>query len=271
MDTDFSSLKVRNFNYENPCDEKSFGYFFCSVYLRPMSEPVLPFEILYNDADIIAINKPPGILVHRSRLSEDKVFVLQLLRDQIGQRLFPAHRLDRGTSGVLLFGKSSEAASALGIQLMDKAMDKKYLALVRGFVPEQDTIDYPLADEETGKGMAPAVTHYRRLDQVCVEMAIGLRYPTARFSLVEIEPETGRRHQIRKHFAHLRHPIIGDPRHGDVKQNKYFREQFGIHRLLLHARQLSFRHPASGDLMTVQAEPDAVFLRALDIVGVGMK
>ncbi|HOY06340.1 MAG TPA: pseudouridine synthase [Saprospiraceae bacterium] len=226
----------------------------------------VPFEILYEDEHLVAINKPPGILVHRSRLSEDTVFVLQLLRDQIGQRLFPAHRLDRGTSGVLLFGKTAESASALGAQFMDKSLNKKYIALIRGHVPEQDTIDYPLADEESGKGFVPAITHYKRLREITRDMAIGLRYPTARFSLVEIEPETGRRHQIRKHFAHLRHPVIGDPRHGDVKQNKYFREQFGITRLLLHAQQLTIRHPLSGESMTLDAAPDAEFLKALDIV-----
>ncbi len=227
---------------------------------------MLPFEILYDDPHIIAINKPPGILVHRSRLSEDRVFVLQLLRDQIGQRLFPAHRLDRATSGVLLFGKSAESAAALGLQFMDKSLEKKYIAIVRGFVPEQDTIDYPLADEESGKGLVDAVTHFKRLEQVTCDMAIGLRYPTARFSRVEITPETGRRHQIRKHFAHLRHPIIGDPRHGDVKHNKYFREQFGITRLLLHAQQLTVRHPDTGALLVLEAAPDAEFLRAQHLI-----
>ena len=226
------------------------------------------FEILYEDEHLIAINKPPGILVHRSRLSEDKVFVLQLLRDQIGQRLFPAHRLDRGTSGVLLFGKSAEAASALGEQFMDKSLEKKYIALVRGFVQEEATIDYPLADEESGKGLVPAITHYKKLQQVTVDMAIGLRYSTARFSLVEIYPETGRRHQIRKHFAHLRHPVISDPRHGDVKHNKYFREQFGITRLLLHAVELKIAHPVSNEILTLKAAPDEEFLRALAIVGI---
>ncbi len=231
-----------------------------------MTEPATTFEILYEDDDIIAINKPPGILVHRSRLSEDRIFVLQLLRDQIGQRLFPAHRLDRATSGVLLFGKTSEAAAALGQQFMDKSLGKRYTALVRGFVQEEATIDYPLADEESGKGLVPAVTHYKRLNQTTTDMAIGLRYTTARFSLVEVEPETGRRHQIRKHFAHLRHPIIGDPRHGDVKHNKYFREQFGITRLLLHARQLTIKHPVTGDVMILDAAPDTEFLRALEVV-----
>ena len=118
-----------------------------NTYHSTLTTPM--FEILHDDEHLIAINKPPGMLVHRSRLSEDRVFVLQLLRDQIGQRLYPAHRLDRATSGVLVFGKDPASAAALGAQFMDKSLEKKYLAVVRGFVPEQDVIDYPLADEET--------------------------------------------------------------------------------------------------------------------------
>ena len=236
-----------------------------NTYHSTLTTPM--FEILHDDEHLIAINKPPGMLVHRSRLSEDRVFVLQLLRDQIGQRLYPAHRLDRATSGVLVFGKDPASAAALGAQFMDKSLEKKYLAVVRGFVPEQDVIDYPLADEETGKGFQPAITHYRRLAQVLHDWPIGLRYPTARFSLVEVEPETGRRHQIRKHFAHLRHPVINDPRHGDVKHNKYFRENFGLTRLLLHARRLSLRHPATGEMLHIEAGLDAEFERGLQILG----
>ena len=131
---------------------------------------------------------------------------------------------------------------------------------------DEQTSGYPRADEESGKGLVQAITYYKKLKQVTTDMAIGLRYSTARFSLVEVEPETGRRHQIRKHFAHLRHPIIGDPRHGDVKHNKYFREQFGITRLLLHARQLSIQHPVSGELLCLEAEPDAEFLWAVNLV-----
>lgn len=229
---------------------------------------MLPFEILYQDEYYIAINKPPGILVHKTRISEDKVFILQLLRDQIGQRVYPVHRLDRATSGVLLFGKSAEAASELGMLLMDKTVDKSYLAIVRGYMPEEGTIDYALADEESAKGMlpVPAITHFKKLGQSVIDAAIGLRYTTARFSLMEAIPETGRRHQIRKHFAHLRHPIICDSRHGDVKHNKYFREQFDMTRLLLHAGRLGFTHPFSQIPVTIQAMPDADFRNALDIV-----
>lgn len=226
-----------------------------------------PFPILYSDDYFVAINKPRGVLVHRTGISEDRVFVLQLLRDQLGgAHLFTTHRLDRGTSGVLIFGKTQEAARHLGEQFMGKTIEKKYLAVVRGWTDETGTIDYPLADKETGRGLLDAVTHFTRLGQSEIDAAIGLRYPTARFSLVAAEPETGRRHQIRKHFAHINHPIIGDKRHGDVKQNTYFREKFGMPRMLLHASELAFQHPVSGQSVRIAAPLDAEFEQALDIV-----
>jgi tRNA pseudouridine65 synthase len=228
------------------------------------------FDILYHDDLLVAIHKPPGMLVHRTRLSEDKVFVLQLLRDQLGgAHLFPAHRLDRATSGVLVFGKNAEAATWLGERLMDKSWDKRYLALVRGYFPvPADIIDYPLTDPETGQHEAQtAITHYRVLAQAEQPWPIGLRYPSARFSLVLAMPETGRRQQIRKHFAHLRHPIINDTRHGDVKFNRWFREHELPARLMLHAYQLKLPHPNHPEGLWIQAEPDADFVGVLERVG----
>ena len=227
----------------------------------------MTFPILYSDDYFVAINKPRGILVHRTGISEDRVFVLQLLRDQLGgAHVFTTHRLDRGTSGVLIFGKTQEAARHLGEQFMGKTIEKKYLAVVRGWTDETGTIDYPLADKETGRGLLDAVTHYTCLGKSEINAPIGLRYPTARFSLVTAEPETGRRHQIRKHFAHIHHPIIGDKRHGDVKQNTYFREKFGMTRMLLHASELAFQHPVSGQSVRITAPLDVEFEQALDIV-----
>ena len=233
-----------------------------------MSEPA-PFPILYEDDEYVAINKPWGILMHRSRISEDKVFVVQLLRDQLGRRVYPVHRLDRGTSGALIFGKTAEAAGKLGEQFMDKTVAKRYIAVVRGWIDEKGEIDYALADPDSGKGLLPAVTQYACLGQSEIDAPIGLRYKTARFSLVEALPETGRRHQIRKHFAHVMHPVIGDKKHGDVKQNTYFREVFGMRRMLLHSAELSFQHPVSGEKIQIGAPIDAEFARALDIVGLG--
>lgn len=232
------------------------------LYLRSML-----FSILFTDDHFIAINKPPGILMHRTRISEDTVFVVQLLRDQLGQRVYPVHRLDRATSGVLIFGKTPEAAGLLGEQVMDKSVGKKYLVVVRGWAPESGTIDYDLDDPDSGRGRLPAVTHFIRLGTSEINEPIGLRYKTARFSLVEARLETGRRHQIRKHFAHINHPVIGDKRHGDVKQNTYFREVFGMQRMLLHASELEFQHPFTGEAVHIQAPVDEEFMRGLEITG----
>ena len=225
------------------------------------------FPILYEDDHYVAINKPWGILMHRTRISEDTVFVVQILRDQIGRRIYPVHRLDRATSGVLIFGKTPEAAGLLGEQFMGKTVDKKYLAIVRGWTDETGEIDYALADADSGKGLLPAVTNYRRLACSEIDAAIGLRYKTARFSLVQAMPETGRRHQIRKHLAHINHPVIGDKRHGDVKQNTYFREVFGMRRMLLHASELQCVHPVTGVSLHISASADTEFDRALEITG----
>ena len=217
----------------------------------------MPFNILYEDDHYVAINKPCRILVHRSAISEDKVFVLQLLRDQLGQKIYPIHRLDRATSGVLMFGKTSEAASLLGKQMQEQLVKKTYLAIIRGYVEAQGTIDYPLAPEPD-KPKQEAITHYKRLQQSEMPFSVG-RYPTSRYSLVEVTLETGRRHQIRRHFSHLRHPIINDRRHGDVKHNKYFEKTIGTERLLLHAHKMKFYHPMREEIVEVVAPLDGDF------------
>jgi tRNA pseudouridine65 synthase len=228
------------------------------------------FDILYDDPHYLAINKPPGILVHRTRMSEDRTFVLQLLREQLGQWVFTVHRLDRATSGVLVFGKTPDAAGALGRVFMDRAVEKKYLAAVRGWTEAAGIIDYPLADRETNRESQPAVTHYRRLAQSERPWQIGNRHPTARFSLIECEPLTGRRQQLRKHFAHIFHPILNDKRHGDNKHTNFFRTELGLERLLLHARRLSFPHPFTRQAVAITAPLDAEFARALKVLELSM-
>lgn len=221
------------------------------------------FDILYQDEDLIIINKPSGILVHRTSISEDRVFVLQLLRDQIGQHLYPVHRLDRPTSGVLVFAKNKETAQFLGQQFMDAKVSKTYLAVIRGFIPEEALIDYPLL-KKNGQAQA-AQTYYKRLAQVEMPWVVN-RYPTSRYSLVEVQPKTGKWHQIRRHFSHLRHPIIGDHRHGDNKHNNYFREVLGVGRMLLHAQQLSLQQ-RSGEILNVSAPLGTDFLKGMKILG----
>lgn len=217
----------------------------------------MSFQILYQDDHYVAINKPCRILVHRSAISEDRVFVLQLLRDQLGQKIYPIHRLDRATSGVLIFGKTSEAASLLGKQMQEHLVKKTYLAIIRGYVETQGTIDYPLAPEPD-RPKQEAITHYKKLHQSEMPFSVG-KYPSSRYSLVEVTLETGRRHQIRRHFSHLRHPIINDRRHGDVKHNKYFENTIGTERLLLHAYKMKLYHPVKEEIIEIVAPLDADF------------
>jgi len=223
------------------------------------------FPILLEDDNFIAIHKPPGILVHRTKISEDTQFVLQLLRKQIGQRIYPIHRLDRGTSGVLLFGKHQKAASLMGSIFINKEIKKQYIAIIRGYVESSGTINYALA-KDIGLPKKEAITHYERIQQTELQVAIS-RYPSSRYSLVNVTLETGRRHQIRRHFSHLRHPVIGDKRHGDVKHNSYWRDNFGISRMLLHAQSLHFIHPISKKPILIIAPIDASFQAALDLLG----
>ena len=221
--------------------------------------------MLYRDEHFIAIDKPAGMLVHRTWIANDSEFVLQRLRDQIGQRVYPVHRLDRPTSGVLVFGLSSAAARALCELFEARTVIKRYLAVTRGYTDTKGVIDYPLR-EEPDRPAQPALTRYRRLATVELPIPVG-RYATARYSLVEVEPETGRRHQIRKHFAHIFHPLIGDTTHGEGRHNRLFRQQFGIHRLLLFAQRLVFRHPYTQDELAISAPLPAEFVRLYERFG----
>ncbi|WP_078121530.1 pseudouridine synthase [Thiosocius teredinicola] len=223
-----------------------------------------PLTILYRDEHYVAIDKPPGLLVHRSPISQDQVFALQLLRDQLGRRVYPVHRLDRATSGVLLFGLSADAARSLVQQFESRQVDKSYLAVARGWLHGSGVIDHPVSDDEGNKQPQHARTHYRCLAQVELPFAVD-RYPTTRYSLLQVTPETGRRQQIRKHFKHVSHHLIGDTTHGNGKHNRFFRQQFGIGRLLLMSTRLGFSHPYSGERVQLVASPDDDWLQIGDI------
>jgi tRNA pseudouridine65 synthase len=210
--------------------------------------------ILYQDDNYIAIHKPPSLLVHRTRISQDKRFVLQMLRDQIDQWVYPIHRLDRPTSGVLIFGLNSNASRMLAQEFEKRDVKKRYLAVVRGYAEESGVIDYPLQEEEWTEPQ-PAVTTYRKLAQVELPYPVG-RYQTARYSLLEVQPQTGRMHQIRKHMKHIFHPIVGDTTHGDGKHNQLFREQFDVSRLLLVATELGFQHPYTKKQLNIKSAPE---------------
>jgi tRNA pseudouridine65 synthase len=222
-------------------------------------------KIIYEDAYYVAIHKPNGLLVHKTRIAEEtKVFALQLLRDQLGYHVYAVNRLDRGTSGVLLFAKSSEAVAPLARAFEEKQVDKIYYAIVRGYTPDSGIIDSPIKPDKDHKHKAPqdAVTHYSRLATIELPIAVG-RYTTARYSLVKVIPETGRMHQIRKHFAHLRHYVIGDKRHGDWRHNKMFLEELESPYLLLHSALLRFRHPFTEEIIVIEAPLPDNMLRIL--------
>lgn len=221
----------------------------------------MELDILFQDEEIVAINKPHGLLVHRSPIASDvQVFALQILREQLGTRVYPVHRLDRKTAGVLLFTLTRESLINLSNQFIAGTVSKKYLAIVRGYTPESGVIDYPLVND-AGK-CQEAVTRYRTLGLAEIPYSLG-KHSTQRYSLVLAEPETGRKHQIRKHFSHIFHPIIADRPNGCNKQNKFFKEVFEMDTMMLHAHQLFFAHPAGGRLVEITAPLGNEFLRML--------
>jgi len=231
-------------------------------------------EVLYQDEFLIAINKPADLLVHRSMIDRHETqFALQLVRDQIGQHVYPFHRLDKPTSGVLIFGLNAEVARQMTDAFSAREVDKEYIAVVRGYSEERAVIDYPLKEEldkmsdrraNANKEAQPAITEYQRLATVELPYAVG-RYPSARYSLIKIQPKTGRKHQIRRHMKHIFHPVVGDTTHGDGKHNQLFREQFSCRRLLLHATRLRFCHPVSGDSLLIEASLETTFSRVTEM------
>ncbi len=224
-------------------------------------------DILFRDVHLIAINKPHGLLVHRSSIAaEADEFAIQLLRDQIGVKVNPVHRIDRKTGGVLLFAFNKDVEIAMQQQFMENKVSKKYLAIVRGYTPDIEEIDYPLR-KENGT-LQDAFTAYRTLHRAELPVPLGA-HATSRYSLVEVTPQTGRMHQIRKHMAHVFHPIIGDRTHGCNKQNKLFTERWEMNTMLLHASQLKFNHPVTKETITINAPIQDEFRRVMQLMGWG--
>jgi len=219
-------------------------------------------RILYRDARLLAVDKPAGLLVHRSPIDRGETrFALQQARALAGQRLWPVHRLDKATSGLLLFALDVEAARSVGVQFENQRVDKRYLAVVRGWPQSAGLIDHALADDEdpAGGGVARAArTRWARLAIVELPLAVD-RYPSARYALLSLAPLTGRRHQLRRHLKHIAHPIVGDTTHGKGTHNRFFREHFGCARLLLACTGLRLRHPDDGRDWVLQAPPSADF------------
>lgn len=200
----------------------------------------LKISILHLDNALVVVNKPSGLLVHRG-WARDEVVAMTWVRDTLERWVYPVHRLDRATSGALLFALDKETARGLQEQFAAQRVDKRYLALVRGIPPAEGEIDHPVPRQPKDKERVPARTTFKRLATF------------ERYALMEARPHTGRVHQIRRHFKHLSHPLIGDVRYGKGDQNRLFRQRFGLHRLALHALELGFEHPGSGEPLRVQA------------------
>jgi tRNA pseudouridine65 synthase len=226
-------------------------------------ESTAPLELLHLDDDLLAVNKPAGIAVHRSHLvGADEDYLMDRLRLQVDGRLHAVHRLDRATSGVLLVARSREMAADLGQQMMARTVAKTYLAVVRGWPAEEGEIDYPLSGSSLSGEAKPALTRWRRLATVEVPIAQG-RYEQQRYALLEVSPETGRYRQIRRHFHHVSHHLLGDTSHGRGDHNRLIRQYFGVHRLLLHASHLRVVHPRTQLALAMQASLDPAWQRLL--------
>ena len=248
--------------------------------LQTQDSTIERLEIIFQDEYIVAINKPSNLLVHRSWIDKDETrFAIQILRDQIGQYVYPVHRLDKPTSGVLLFALSKEVARSLSEQMQEGIFKKEYLAVVRGYTDESGEIDYALKEvldkmtdskANQDKDAQEAVTLYEKLQEVELPFCVG-RYETTRYSFLRLKPQTGRKHQLRRHMKHILHPIVGDTKYGRGEHNRFFREQFNCHRLLLHASSLSIIHPVSKVNLVLEASLDEVFSQVCQELGFGEK
>lgn len=228
---------------------------------------------LYLDESLVVIAKPPRLLVHRSEIATaDRVFALQLVRDTFGQHVYPVHRLDRGTSGALIFAFSENAAKALAYQFAAGTVRKRYAVLVRGWMPEPVLCAHPLK---------PVKDPYLRSQKTEAQEALTLlspwacttvpvadgRYPQIRLTLAGAEPVTGRRHQIRRHLKHLSHPVIGDATYGKGPLNRALAPFLGTDRLMLHCARLTFAHPVTGAACDIVAPPETEFEAAISRLG----
>jgi tRNA pseudouridine65 synthase len=233
-------------------------------------------DILYKDEHLVAVNKPSKLLVHKSPIDKRETrFALQIVRDQIGAFVYPLHRLDKPTSGVLIFALSSKMAKLMGELFRQNEIKKEYIAVVRGYVNEEEIIDYPLkfildkkADRDAKENKEPqdAQTIYRRLSTLELPYPVS-RYSVARYSLVRLFPQTGRKHQLRRHLKHIFHPIVGDTKYGRGEHNRLFREKFNLDRLLLHSNKISFIHPITKINIEINAPIDSEFRKITNLFG----
>lgn len=201
-------------------------------------------HIIFEDEYLLAVHKPNNMLVHHSAMANnqlDEQSLVQILKEQIGSSYHPVHRLDRKTSGIILFAKKKEYVKVLQDLFVNQQIQKTYYGLVRGFIPENGKIDSPVKGRDANVHK-DALTFYERLETYEVPIAVG-PYDSSRYSLVKLSPKTGRLHQLRIHMNKISHPLIGDPKYGDRFHNRMFHEKFDCDTLFLHAKTLEFTHP----------------------------
>jgi tRNA pseudouridine65 synthase len=210
-------------------------------------------DFLFRDEALAVVDKPTGIVVHPG-WAQDEGGLLRQVREALGRPVFPVHRLDRGASGAVIFALSAEVAGIMGRAFAQGQVDKRYLALVRGHPPAEVLIDHPIPNKEDGPRV-PAVTLVRCLGT------------WQRYALCEARPRTGRLHQIRRHLKHISCPLIGDVNYGKGEHNRFFRREFGLERLALHALSLGFAHPVTGAAMRVTAPVSGSLADCLRAIG----
>jgi tRNA pseudouridine65 synthase len=232
-----------------------------------------PLKEVYRDRWLLAVHKPAGLLVHRSPIDRHETeFALQYARElNGGEHVYPVHRLDRPTSGLLLFARDPDTASLLGRMFMEGLVDKTYQAVVRGWTADEGVVDHPLREHPTDRRLKDLELPLREAQSTLsrlatVEIPVQIEgYPSSRYSLVELHPKTGRKHQLRRHMQHISHPIIGDTNYGRTRHNHYFAERFGQGRLMLAATAMAFTHPVTGQAVTLRAGLEDTFLRVVSI------
>mgnify|MGYP000279349289 CR=1 FL=1 len=232
-----------------------------------------PLDVIYQDKHLIAIQKPAGLLVHKSPIDRHETrYAMKILRDQIGQWVYPVHRLDKPTSGLLLFALHPDIAKQIGEMFEEQRIQKEYVAIVRGFTEPEGHIDHALKEiavfkhlEKQAQQKPPkeSVTDYLRLKTYELPYTDG-RFATSRYSLVKLYPKTGRKHQIRRHLKHISHPIVGDVKYGKGEHNRLFNEYLSSHRLLLAAQTMTFPHPVSGEELKLECPIESNFSETLN-------
>jgi len=227
-----------------------------------------PENILFRDDELLGVNKPAGVPVHGSRILEDQPETLiALVRLLEGGAVHPVHRLDRPVSGVMLLARSKQMLALMSQQFENREVGKCYLAVARGWTDPEGTIShalYPPRDERKPASIArEAVTHYQRIARVEIPVPVP-PYPTARYSLLALYPETGRRHQLRRHMKHISHHLLGDTTYGRGDHNQVFRKELSCRRLLLHAWSLEFFHPDTQKQVLIQAPLDPEFQAVIE-------